>query len=295
MARIDPRTSWTGYLIAAGILLSIALALSEPSASSGLGPMARLVFWFVHVASALFIFEMVQIHLGRLPAFERLPPLLSVAIVSVLGAILFAVFNLVLLDRIFAMLSDQLDAEPMSLSGLLEELRNSGTSSVPFWILINSPRLIMIAHQNDTDEAEQPPPRDAAERPAETMGPLLELLSRLPRRIGTDIVAVSAELHYLRVFTRGGEALILMSFGRAVEALGVLPGQPIHRSHWVALAHVQAIESEGGRVLCRLDTGLTLPVSRTYRASLRAALAMRDEQRVRESAEKLATASTAIQ
>jgi len=71
-----------------------------------------------------------------------------------------------------------------------------------------------------------------------------------------------------------------MSFGRAVQALGVIPGQRVHRSHWVALAHVLSLESDGDRVLCRLETGLDLPVSRTYRTRLRAALALRDERRL---------------
>ena len=123
----------------------------------------------------------------------------------------------------------------------------------------------MIAQQKDADEAGEPPPAEAAPpvsddetAPTRASRQLLDLLSRLPRRIGTDIVAISAELHYLRVYTRNGEALILMSFGRAVEALGVIPGQAIHRSHWIALAHIATLDSDGDRVICRLDTGLEL-------------------------------------
>ncbi len=297
VAQIDPRNSWTGYLIAAGTLLSLGLAVSEPSASEGLGLPARLVFWLAHVASALFLFELAQIYLGRIAVFERLPPLLLVMTVGVVGAFLFAVFNLLLLDRIAFLTGDLSDLEPISVPGLLEELRDSGATSVLFWVLLNSPRLIIIAQQKDTDVADQPPapdvtqvPQDAANSPAEARRPLHDLLSRLPRRIGTDIVAISAELHYLRVYTRMGEALILMSFGHAVEALGVIPGQRIHRSHWVALAHVLSLDSDGDRILCRLETGLELPVSRTYRTTLRAALAARDDQRVLQTARRMSAA-----
>lgn len=232
VAQIDPRNSWTGYLIAAGTLLSIGLALSEPSASDGFGLPARLVFWLAHVASALFLFELAQIHLGRIALFERLPSLLLVLAVGAVGAFLFAAFNLLLLDRVVLLAGGLTEVEPISLRGLAEELRDSGATSVLFWVLLNSPRLIIIVQQKDSDETERPPlladpegPSDAGDRPAEVSKPLLDLLSRLPRRIGTDIVAISAELHYLRVYTRAGEALILMSFGRAVEALGVIPGQ----------------------------------------------------------------------
>jgi hypothetical protein len=300
VAQIDPRNSWTGYLVAAGTLLSIGLALSEPSASDGFDLPARFVFWLAHVASALFLFELAQIQLGRIAQFERLPSLLLVMAVGVAGAFLFAVFNLLLLDRIVSLAGGQIDVEPISIRGLVEELRDSGATSVLFWVLLNSPRLIIIAQQNSADDAEQRPtpdgtqaPPDAADRPAEVSKPLLELLSRLPRRIGTDIVAISAELHYLRVYTRTGEALILMSFGRAVEALGVIPGQRVHRSHWVALAHVLSLESDGDRIFCRLDTGLELPVSRAHRTRLRAALTERDEQRVLKTAQRLSAAPNA--
>lgn len=300
VAYIDPRNSWTGYLIAAGTLLSIGLAISEPSASDGLGLSARLVFWLAHVASALFLFELAQIHLGRIAVFERLPPLLLVMTVGVVGAFLFAVFNLLVLDRVAFLTGDLSDVEPISIPGLLEELRDSGATSVLFWVLLNSPRLIIIAQQKDTDLADQMPtpdvtqvPPDAGKTPTEAGRSLHDLLSRLPRRIGTDIVAISAELHYLRVYTRIGEALILMSFGHAVEALGVIPGQRIHRSHWVALVHVAAIDSDKDRVFCRLETGLELPVSRTYRTTLRAAIVARDEGRVQHTARKMSAAPNA--
>jgi len=138
------------------------------------------------------------------------------------------------------------------------------------------------------------PPTDAANAPTKESRQLVDLLSRLPRRIGTDIVAISAELHYLRVYTLTGDALILMSFGRAIEALGVIPGQAVHRSHWIALAHVVAVESDGDRVICRLDTGLDLPVSRTYRVRLRAALASRDNERVVQAAQRIVLVPSVI-
>jgi hypothetical protein len=226
--------------------------------------------------------------------FGRLPPLVLVVAVGVVGAILFAVFNLLLLDRIAFLIVNELDVEPISLLGLAEELRDSGATSVLFWVLLNSPRLIMIARQKDADGTGDasaadclPALTDAADPPLDASSPLVDLLSRLPRSIGSDIVAISAELHYLRVYTRSGEALILMSFGRAVEALAVIPGQAIHRSHWLALAHVVAVESVGDRVICQLDTGLRLPVSRTYRARLREGLAGRDVERARQAAERL--------
>ena len=147
VAQIDPRISWTGYLIAAGALLSIGLALTEPSASDGFSLQARLLFWLAHVSSALFLFEMAQIALGRVALVERLPPLLLIMVVGVVGALLFATFNLVVLDRAVFLAGGLMDPEPLSFQGLMEELRDSGAKSVLFWVLLNSPRLIIIARQ----------------------------------------------------------------------------------------------------------------------------------------------------
>lgn len=243
---------------------------------------------------------MAQIYLGRIALFARLPPLALIMFVGVMGAFLFAIFNLLVLDKVVFLTGGLMDPEPLSFYGLMEELRDSGAKSVLFWVLLNSPRLIIIAQQTDPDVVDQQPTpdvepvlADATDQSVEAGGPLLDLLSRLPRRIGTDIVAVSADLHYLRVYTTAGEALILMSFGRAVEALSVIPGHRVHRSHWVALAHVLSLDSDGDRVLCRLKNGLELPVSRTYRTKLRATLATRYEQRLLQAAQKISAAQGA--
>ncbi|MEE4208304.1 MAG: hypothetical protein V2I43_03440, partial [Parvularcula sp.] len=48
------------------------------------------------------------------------------------------------------------------------------------------------------------------------------------------LLALSAEDHYVRVATTGGEALVSARFGDAVEAVATLPGTQVHRSWWVA-------------------------------------------------------------
>ena len=89
-------------------------------------------------------------------------------------------------------------------------------------------------------------------------------------------VAMRAELHYLRVYTDQGEALILFGFGRAVRLIEARQsGMQIHRSHWIGLDHVDELDTSGGNMICRLVTGLTLPVSRKNRTPLRQTLKAR--------------------
>jgi len=91
-----------------------------------------------------------------------------------------------------------------------------------------------------------------------------------------EILAVSSEDHYLRVYTTAGEALILMRLSDAVDELGEIEGARIHRSHWVARSAIRGVDKSGGK--WRLIVGtpesesdqpLTLPVSRTYREALK--------------------------
>lgn len=295
LAGIDPRRSWVGYLVAAGLGLAVGFTLLEPSASAHLSPFPRLVFWVGQIGAALIILESVQMRLGRTAAARRMSPLFLVILAGVIGAILFSSLSILLLEELLAALDPEDVVEEVSFANLLAEFRDSAGQVVVFWVLLNAPRLIMIAQDQDSGpEAPAADPPDASEAPAPPMAdegraPLVELLSRLPRRLGTDIVAMTAELHYLRVHTRQGDALILMSFGRAVEALQVVPGMAVHRSHWVALNHVAAVESDGEKVVCRMDTGITVPVSRNNRAALRQALSDRNERAALRSASALAS------
>jgi LytTr DNA-binding domain len=84
-----------------------------------------------------------------------------------------------------------------------------------------------------------------------------EFRQRLPFALrSATILALSAEDHYLRVHTPGGEALIHMTLAAAVQMLPA--GFQIHRSHWVAREGVKSFSN--GKV--ELHTGLKLPVSR---------------------------------
>ena len=73
------------------------------------------------------------------------------------------------------------------------------------------------------------------------------------------------------VVTTEGDTLILFPFGRAVDVLQDQNGMQIHRSHWVALNQIDEVVSRDGRVTCQMIGGPALPVSRSYRAALKAA------------------------
>jgi DNA-binding LytR/AlgR family response regulator len=47
-----------------------------------------------------------------------------------------------------------------------------------------------------------------------------------------------------------------------------VPGAQIHRSHWVADAHVAHLRRDGDQTYCLLDNGAVLPVGRRRRAEI---------------------------
>jgi DNA-binding LytR/AlgR family response regulator len=99
-----------------------------------------------------------------------------------------------------------------------------------------------------------------------------KFLERLPVRLrGSDIYAVQAEDHYLRVHTSKGSDLILMRLSDAVAELEGIEGAQTHRSWWVAKEALADVKIGDGRATLTLKDGCEAPVSRTYARALREA------------------------
>lgn len=78
-----------------------------------------------------------------------------------------------------------------------------------------------------------------------------------------NIVALSAELHYVRVYTSQGDALVLSNLGEAVQSFAPGAGLQIHRSHWVAVQEVRAVQGSKRALRLKMSNDLDLPVSRS--------------------------------
>ncbi len=105
-----------------------------------------------------------------------------------------------------------------------------------------------------------PPPAPVAEPPAQPAGP--RFLERLPAQIGTDLIALEMEDHYVRAHTALGSELVLMRMRDAVAELDGIAGEQVHRSWWVARGAVADVKRDGRNVRLVLDNGIEAPVSR---------------------------------
>lgn len=97
------------------------------------------------------------------------------------------------------------------------------------------------------------------------------LFDRLPPALGTDLVALEMEDHYLRVHTALGSDLILLRMRDAVAELDGLDGAQVHRSWWVARAAVETVERDGRNIRLVLGKGLVAPVARNMVPVLKSA------------------------
>ena len=97
-----------------------------------------------------------------------------------------------------------------------------------------------------------------------------EFFKRLPPHLGTNLISLSSQDHYVEVVTDKGTELIHMRLSDALEDLKDYPGQQIHRSHWIAARAFLGTTRENKRLVVRLSDGRTLPVSRSYATEVRA-------------------------
>lgn len=112
--------------------------------------------------------------------------------------------------------------------------------------------------------------RPASTTMAERPVPAPRFLSRLPADLGSELFALQAEDHYLRVHTRAGSALILYRLSDALADLSGQDGLRVHRGWWVAADAVAGTQRDGTKLSLLLENGLRVPVSRAHVRSVNA-------------------------
>lgn len=101
--------------------------------------------------------------------------------------------------------------------------------------------------------------------------PSVPLMERLPFEKRGALVALSAEDHYVNVTTDRGSELILLRLSDAIKEVGPTQGLQIHRSHWVALDQIRAVERLGERGEVVLVDETKRPISRGFMPAVRQA------------------------
>lgn len=145
---------------------------------------------------------------------------------------------------------------------------------VPYWAVYGSAAamgltatigIIALRWMRQTDRQAAPRTETAAAPPLPDAG-AGGLLARAGVMDATQVLAVEAEDHYLRLHLADGrKPLVLYRLRDALAELAALDGEQVHRGYWVAGRAVQGLERRDGRKWAlRLQTGLLIPVSATF-------------------------------
>lgn len=97
--------------------------------------------------------------------------------------------------------------------------------------------------------------------------PVPEFISRLENISQSDIAALEAEDHYVRVHTDTDSELIHYRFADAVNEQRGQEGLQVHRSFWVNTAFVESMVRRGRSFDIVLKGGKRIPVGQTYKQS----------------------------
>lgn len=96
------------------------------------------------------------------------------------------------------------------------------------------------------------------------------LILRLPQELGQNVIALSAEDHYVRVHTPKGNDLVLYRFKDAVREMPEEKGLQVHRSHWISQSAISRFEEAGRGYQVVLNDSIMIPVSQRYIEVLKA-------------------------
>ncbi len=95
-------------------------------------------------------------------------------------------------------------------------------------------------------------------------------IARLPVYIEvSEILAIKAEQHYIRVLTHEREYMVLYRFSDAVSQLDGDQGLQVHRSWWIARNAIQSMQQSAKKFIVVLSNGAEVPVSTPYQGLLK--------------------------
>jgi len=285
------RLTWRDYVRHSGafLLVPVIVAVMAPFSTHDDPFWWRLGYWLLMLL--FFVLVLMPLNrrvMGRFRWLQNMPVLIGTTILILISSIPMAMFvNLV--DYILLGLVARYDPAQLATNDLaqhnLANILPLTREALGVWLLLYLRVLTLLVvnaalfaffvlvHGYLRRAAQQTTTADTADTVAQdrvsaAIRPGTGFFSRLPDAIGTDLVCLKMEDHYVRVIARGGEALVLMRLRDAIAELDGLPGLRVHRSWWVAADKIVKLSKSGRRVELLMVDGLRIPVSESYRPAL---------------------------
>jgi hypothetical protein len=215
----------------------------------------RLLYWVCLMLCGTLFFPIAYLFTRQLCAPRGLSPLLYVPLGALVGALPMMI---VVIGVTSAMFSE-------TMGFRFDNYLRVVFVSLPMVALHH----LFVEWRKGPVAAPAPPPPLAIDMPTPPASP--RLLRRLPGRLGTEILCLQMEDHYVRVHTRLGQEMILLRLRDAIAELDGLDGLLVHRSWWVARRAVAATSRDGKSLTLTLSNKLEVPVARDRLAEVKAA------------------------
>ncbi|MBB6096201.1 hypothetical protein HNQ60_005123 [Povalibacter uvarum] len=261
-----------------GALLVITFVVIEPEASRGLGVAARTVFWVIHVGLGLVsLYAASWLVLPHM--MKSLPAWLVLLVAGTGGALLVTPVSYLVEHALPASLIAVEDEDGWLdvfasrgwWQAIAAEFLQLAPATLSFWMIINLPLFAQRRSFGDARDpnagSAEPVDLDKAEAGRYAESARAEFISRLPESLGTNVIAISSDLHYLHVYTDLGRCMILGSLQQAADSLGE-SGLRVHRAHWVARGAIVKIVKNGHQWYCLLSNDLRIPISRRNKSTV---------------------------
>ena len=234
---------WIGMVAVIAIL-----AVAAPfNTGDGLNFPSLIVYWAIIAVCTFFIALPVSVAVGTFFYQRGVPEVLTWIAGGIVAAFPVTGFVLAVNHGIFGL------------------WRNANTSLLEFhaYNTAIAVSVVTIYYVVSLETRRDGKPDAATESP---------FFDRLPKALGTDIVSLQAQDHYLKVTTAVGSEMVLLRLTDAEKELATADGLRVHRSWWVAKKHVAELRRDGDRVFLEMAHGEEIPVSRSYVKAVREAL-----------------------
>lgn len=264
--------------------LSALLALSSEIQGDSIALTGRFLYWLLHIGLGLLVITGLAKWLQSV-GLNRLNTWLQLVITGFVGSVAFvpiaAALELWLPPTYAPDGHGDLQAAIATVGmgrALLDEFLALVPITATIWLIINVAYIAREQRAADVRRADEPvapiaaavtpkpnatdrPARDAIVEKADSAGAVECLFSKLKPALGRDVIVLRSDLNYLHVHTSKGRTMLMYSLSRAAEELGA-GGIVVHRSYWIAKAHVMKVQRKGQQYTCLMSDGTTVPVSR---------------------------------
>lgn len=227
--------------VAGCCLTIVVLTVLGPFSTIDLPVPARAAYWGLCIGLGWALILGLILGIRRLGLFEGQPPILRP-----LAAITLAFVPILLI-------ATQVDA-----------VFRPDSDDAPVWIMVVNVGTVFLVVTGLLLARIRPrlePPEPVPVRNA--------FLERLSPNLGTALISLTAQDHYVEVTTAKGKELIHMRLSDAIGELDDYPGHQIHRSHWISAHAFIGTSREKGKLVAHLADGRVLPVSRSFAPQVR--------------------------